>query len=593
MKKTLYFLMAAVMLSSMVLTACGGQATPTVVEETEPEVEVEEPTEAPEPTAEPTDVVPAGPEALDEAYDAMLAGMERYNTISADGLLQEMTSDSPPFILDVRTTEEVEEGGYIEGATHIPLSELAQHPELLPDFDTPIVTYCAGGWRATIAMTTLYTMGWNDVRALKARFADWKEAGNPVVEGMPENPEMNAVQPDESLLLSADAYLQNIKDMGYGGITAENLNTALGEQDELVLIDVRRQEELDEKGKIDAPNLIHIPLEEFIARRSDWPGDKDTSIAVYCGSGHRSTMAMTILLAYGYSDVVSLKGGFSAWKEAGYATVGGAPSISLDDTYSAMLSDMQKYNTISADDLLVEMTEDQPPFLLDVRRTEEVEESGHIEGAYHIPLSELAQNIDKLPAADTPIVTYCAGGWRATIAMTALHAMGWTEVRALKARFADWKDAGNPVVEGLPEEMVFDVASPASGLVESVDAALSGIQDMGYGVKKADALNTELIDSPDLILIDVRRQEELEEKGVIAVEEQELLTIPLEEFLSQKDAWPAEKGAEIVVYCGSGHRSTMAMTILLTYGYEEVSSLSGGFSSWAEAGYPVAEYAAP
>ena len=334
-------------------------------------------------------------------------------------------------------------------------------------------------------------------------------------------------------------------------------------------------------------------LEEFIARRSDWPAGKDTAIAVYCGSGHRSTMAMTILLAYGYSDVVSLKGGFSAWKEAGYATVGGAPTVSLDDTYSTMLSGMQKYNTISADDLLVEMTEDQPPFLLDVRRTEEVEESGHIEGAYHIPLSQLAQNIDKLPATDTPIVTYCAGGWRATIAMTALHAMGWTEVRALKARFADWKDAGNPVVEGLPEEMVFDVASPASNLVESVGAALSGIQDMGYGVKTADALNTELIDSPDLILIDVRRQEELEENGVIAVEEQELLTIPLEEFLSQKDAWPAEKGAEIVVYCGSGHRSTMAMTILLTHGYEDVSSLSGGFSSWAEAGYPVAEYAAP
>lgn len=80
---------------------------------------------------------------------------------------------------------------------------------------------------------------------------------------------------------------------------------------------------------------------------------------------------------------------------------------------------------------------------------------------------------------------------------------------------------------------------------------------------------------------------------MIAVEEQELLTIPLEEFLAQKDQWPGDRDAEIVVYCGSGHRSTMAMTILLSYGYENVTSLMGGFGGWMEAGYPIAEYAAP
>lgn len=108
MQKTLYLLMTAVMLGSMVLTACGGQATPTAVEETEVEVEMEEPTEAPDPTAEPTEVGPAGPEVLNEEFGAMLAGMERYNTIQADGLLEEMAADSPPFVLDVRTPEEVE-----------------------------------------------------------------------------------------------------------------------------------------------------------------------------------------------------------------------------------------------------------------------------------------------------------------------------------------------------------------------------------------------------------------------------------------------------------------------------------------------------
>jgi rhodanese-related sulfurtransferase len=115
---------------------------------------------------------------------------------------------------------------------------------------------------------------------------------------------------------------------------------------------------------------------------------------------------------------------------------------------------------------------------------------------------------------------------------------------------------------------------------------------MGWGVKPADALNVDLVEKPDLIVIDVRTPEEIAEKGVIAVEGQELLTIPLESFLADKALWPADKNAEIVVYCGSGHRSTMAMTILLTEGYTNVTSLKGGFGGWAEAGLPVAEYAA-
>jgi rhodanese-related sulfurtransferase len=36
----------------------------------------------------------------------------------------------------------------------------------------------------------------------------------------------------------------------------------------------------------------------------------------------------------------------------------------------------------------------------------------------------------------------------------------------------------------------------------------------------------------------------------------------------------------------------MAAAMMWTYGYTDVTSLSGGFGGWAEAGYPVVEYAA-
>ena len=484
------------------------------------------------------------------------------------------------------------EGGYIEGATHIPLNELAQHIDLLPSFDTPIVAYCGSGWRATIAMTALHGMGWTNVRALKTPFADLAAAGFTIAEGAPEAMALNVAKPDAALVAAADAYLTGIKEHGskFGILTAEMLNTALAEEPDLVVLDVRTQAEVDEKGAIDAPNYVHIPLEEFVARSSEWPAS-DAPITVACGSGHRSTMAMTMLFAYGYTDVTSLQGGFAAWKEAGYATVGGVPT--LVDNYSAMLASMTGYNTVKADALLVELAEDTPPFLLDVRSAEELQENGHVEGATHIPLNELAQHLDLLPSFDTPIVTYCGSGWRATIAMTALHGMGWTNVRALKTAFADLVTAGYPIVEGLPEPMVLDVVQVGEALTGPVDTAVNIAKDTGWGGKAADALNTELIEKPDMILIDVRTPEEVAEKGVIAVEGQELLTIPLESFTADKAMWPADKDAEILVYCGSGHRSTMAMTMLLTEGYTNVTSLKGGFGGWVEAGFPVAEYVAP
>jgi len=584
MSKKLQVLLGLLMVFSMLLGACALAAEP-VVEEPQAPVVAEEPAVVEEPV-----VVEEVPD-LDGVFSAMLSSMKGYNTVKADALLVEL-ADKPPFLLDVRTAEELADGGYIEGAVLIPLNELAQHIDLLPSFDTPIVAYCGSGWRATIAMTALYGMGWTNVRALKTPFADLATAGLPIVQGAPEVVVLNAVEPDAALVAAADAYLVGIKDHGskFGITTGEMLNTALTEYSDLVVIDVRTQAEVDEKGTIDAPNFVHIPLEEFVARKADWPAS-DATIAVYCGSGHRSTMAMTMLFAYGYNDVTSLQGGFGGWREAGYATVGGVPTLA--DNYKVMLASMVGYNTVKADGLLVELAEDKPPFLLDVRSAEELQENGHIEGATHIPLNELAQHLDLLPSFDTPIVAYCGSGWRATIAMTALHGLGWTNVRALKTPFADLVAAGYPIVPGIPEPMVLNAAQPAAALVSAVDPVLAALKDKGWGGMAADVLNTEIVEKPNLIVIDARTPEEVAEKGVIALADQELLVISMEIFIADKSLWPTDKNAEIVVYCGSGHRSTMAMTILLTEGYTNVTSLKGGFGGWTEAGFPVTAYTKP
>ncbi|MGD9094050.1 MAG: rhodanese-like domain-containing protein, partial [Anaerolineales bacterium] len=256
--------------------------------------------------------------------------------------------------------------------------------------------------------------------------------------------------------------------------------------------------------------------------------------------------------------------------------------------YTDFLANMVKYNTIGLEDFNIALGEEPPPYVLDVRQPEEAEEKGHIESARLIPLRELGQNYDKLPSFDTQTVSYCGSGWRCTIAMTALGALGWEDVLSLKGgSYGGWVAEGYPTVDGLPPEAEsLNAASPDPVLAAHFDEVLSSIPE-GWGVVTVDDLATELLENPELVLIDVRRPEELVENGVIEYENQ--IAIPLEDFIANQAEWPADKDATIVVYCGSGHRSTMAMTILWSYGYSDVRSMKGGFTAWNEAGYPVAE----
>ncbi|MCB9419638.1 MAG: hypothetical protein H6667_07530 [Ardenticatenaceae bacterium] len=594
----------------LMLVACGGGGTPAAepaVQEEPAVVEepvVEEPAEAV--VEEPAEEVVEEPAAeepveemaeadLDGAFSTFLGSMEAYNTIGIEALNEMIVEGNAPFLLDVREPSELEEKGWIEGAVNIPLRQVADNVAYLPSFDTPIVSYCGSGWRCTIALTALEAMGWENVLGLKGgSFGGWLEAGYPIAEGdIPALVELNAAEPDPAIVLAMQEMLHNVPD-GFGGISNEDLNTEIGENPDLILVDVRTPGEVESKGYIDAPNVVFVPLEEMIAMKDQWPA-MDAQIVTYCGSGHRSTIAMTILWSYGYTNVRSLKGGFGDWVTGGFPGVNvpepEPATFDMDAAFNTFLADMEGYNTIGLEDLNLLLAEDPPPFVLDVREASELEENGHIEGAVNIPLREVADHIEWLPSFDTPIVSYCGSGWRCTIALVALEAMGWEDVRGLKGgSFGGWVEAGYPVAEGLaPEPMVLNAAEPDPAAVAAMQEMLHNVPD-GFGGISVDDLFLAIGENPDLILIDVRTVAEVEEKGVI--ESENWLNIPLEEFVNMKDEWPAEMDAPIVVYCGSGHRSTIAMTILWSYGYTDVKSMKGGFAAWVEAGYPVAEFVA-
>lgn len=87
-------------------------------------------------------------------------------------------------------------------------------------------------------------------------------------------------------------------------------------EDGAVALDVREAEELAE-GHV--PDAEHIPrgFLEFKAGEHEALSSTDTPICVYCRSGGRAALAAQTLEQLGYTNVVSIEGGFEGWKQAG------------------------------------------------------------------------------------------------------------------------------------------------------------------------------------------------------------------------------------------------------------------------------------
>ncbi len=82
-----------------------------------------------------------------------------------------------------------------------------------------------------------------------------------------------------------------------------------------VLIDVR---ELDEYEQGAIPGALHIPRGSLESRIENAVPDRSAPVILSCQSGARSAFGAKALQELGYTDVRSLRGGFSAWKQGGY-----------------------------------------------------------------------------------------------------------------------------------------------------------------------------------------------------------------------------------------------------------------------------------
>jgi rhodanese-related sulfurtransferase len=99
--------------------------------------------------------------------------------------------------------------------------------------------------------------------------------------------------------------------------TVEDVKGRLAAGAQFVLVDVREEGEFA-AGR--AAGAIHIGkgvIERDIEAKVPNP---DTPLVLYCGGGFRSALAADSLQRMGYTNVVSMDGGWSAWVKAGMPT---------------------------------------------------------------------------------------------------------------------------------------------------------------------------------------------------------------------------------------------------------------------------------
>ena len=116
------------------------------------------------------------------------------------------------------------------------------------------------------------------------------------------------------LVVSARDHLAKVKEQ-IREETAQEAALRLSAETRPALVDVRERDEY-EQGFI--PGAVHIPRGNLESRIEARVPDRSTPVIIYCASGVRSAYAAKTLAELGYTDVVSLAGGFSGWKQNGY-----------------------------------------------------------------------------------------------------------------------------------------------------------------------------------------------------------------------------------------------------------------------------------
>ena len=619
MSKRVQFLLTALLVAVLMVSACGGrnaeEAAPPAEEPAQVLEEAAEPTEAPAeeeaveeeaaeeeaaPTEEPAEEEAAEEEAAEEEAggesDVVVATVNEYLSNIPEGWMSvgnaekmQEAMDNGAFVIDVREEGEYAEG-HIPGAVNIPLRTLAQNVDQIPT-DRQIITYCASGHRAGMALSALQTLGYDTAKGFPGSWKAWTEAEGEVSMEAVEGETYEVPEIDPEVAAAVDGFLSTIPEGWLAVGSVEAVQEAV--DNGAFLVDLREPSEYEEGYILDA---VNIPLRTVAQSLDQIP--TDAPVIVYCGSGWRAALGLSSMQTMGLTNVKSFPGSWNAWSAAQEAAEGEGDAAveeeaeeevpaeveeAMDSDFDAVaavgayLSEIPEgWMSVGNAEAMTEMLENAAPYLIDVRTAAEYDE-GHIPGAVNIPLRTLADNLDQIPT-DENVVVYCASGHRAGMATSILRSLGYDNVKAFPGGWNAWSAAEGEVETEANEPGTFEMADVNPEMVAASAEFLNNIPEGFYAVGDIEAFKGAM--DAGATVIDVRQPDEFEAGRIPGA-----INIPLRELGDNVDQIPTDE--PVFVYCQSGWRAALATGALHNMGYENVRSFPPSFAGWEAAGEEI------
>lgn len=191
------------------------------------------------------------------------------------------------------------------------------------------------------------------------------------------------------------------------------------EKDDAIVLDTRKELGF---GNAHIPNSISIWL-DGIPNFAGWflPYDKPILLV---GEMNYLEKATRYLIRIGYDNIIGyLSDGMFGWHMAGKKS--------------------SSINTITVQKLCTLLDKGESVWILDVRNDEEVEEQ-KIPKAHHIHITQLLDNLDKIPE-DKEIYIFCGSGLRSMTAASLLKQKGWEDLTVVSGGTAGWNSVSCPL----------------------------------------------------------------------------------------------------------------------------------------------------
>lgn len=300
---------------ALLVAACGGGDDAGSSETTAAPLAQTTTTEAPAATTT-TTAAPVDTTTTTVAAFDLVAAVGEYESTIPDGWMavsdiaafKDAVEASNALVIDVREPSEYEEG-HLPGAVNIPLRTLAENLDKIPT-DRQVFVYCASGYRAGMATSSLRMIGYDNVLAFPPGWKGWTAAGEETTTEAFEADVVGDPGFTPELVAAVDAFLSTIPDgwMSAGDVEAVKAAIDAG----AFVLDVRTEGEYAE-GHI--PGAVNIPLRTITANMSAIP--TDTQVIVHCQSGFRAALSMPVLRVLGFDNVKAFTGSYAAWVAAG------------------------------------------------------------------------------------------------------------------------------------------------------------------------------------------------------------------------------------------------------------------------------------